>query len=177
MHRGLDPAPPQAPKLILLMGVAGSGKTTIGRRLAGRLAYSFLDADDFHSSEAIARMRSGVPLSDEMREAWIERLAAALAERCRQRQDCVLAFSGLRMRHRRRLMHIGFTTHAFLLSGEQPLLAQRIRHRRDHFMPATQLPRQLATMEPVQADEDIEAIGIDAEPDAIVATLVAKISA
>ena len=159
------------------MGVAGSGKTTIGKLLAEHLAYTFIDADDFHSKEAIARMRSGVPLSDEMREAWIERVAAALAERCRQQHDCVLAFSGLRMRHRRRLMQIGFVTHAFLLIGTQPLLAQRIRHRRDHFMPATQLPRQLATMEPVQADENIEAIGIDAEPDAIVALLVEKISA
>lgn len=175
MHQGLDPAPPHAPRLILLMGVAGSGKTTIGRRLAERLAYTFIDADDFHSSEAIARMRSGVPLSDEMREAWIERVAATLAERCRQRQDCVLAFSGLRMRHRRRLMQIGFTTQAFLLTGKQPLLAQRIRHRRDHFMPATQLPRQLATMEPVQADENIETVDIEAEPDAIVAALARKL--
>ncbi|HEY0960962.1 MAG TPA: gluconokinase, GntK/IdnK-type [Pseudomonadales bacterium] len=175
MHESLDPASPQA-RLILVMGVAGSGKTTIGKRLAARLAYTFIDADDFHTSEAVARMRSGVPLSDEMRDEWIERVAAALAEHYRQRTNCVLAFSGLRARHRRRLMQLGFRTSAFLLSGERRLLAQRIAGRHDHFMPARQLPRQLATMEPVQASENIASVDIDAEPDAIVDALVAKLA-
>jgi gluconokinase len=159
------------------MGVAGSGKTTIGKRLAERLAYTFIDADDFHDSEAVAHMRSGVPLSDEMRDAWIERVAAALEDHQRQRINCVLAFSGLRTRHRRRLMQLGFDTSAFLLSGSQSLLAQRIGGRRDHFMPATQLPRQLATMEALQDDEGIESIDIDAEPDAIAAALASKLTA
>ncbi|MDY6984387.1 MAG: gluconokinase, partial [Pseudomonadota bacterium] len=133
MHQGRDPATPHVPRLVLVMGVAGSGKTTIGKRLASRLAYEFIDADDFHDSDAIARMRSGVPLSDEMRDAWIERVATALTERHRQRQNCVLAFSGLRMRHRRKLMQLGFGTLAFLLTGERSLLAQRIEGRHDHF--------------------------------------------
>lgn len=167
---------PSTPRLVLVMGVAGSGKTTIGKRLATRLACAFIDADDFHDTASIERMRSGVPLSDAMRDAWIERVAAALAECYRQRQDCVLAFSGLRTRHRRRLMQLGFATSAFLLSGSRALLAQRIGGRRDHFMPATQLPRQLATIEPVQPDEAIETVGIDAEPDAIVDSLVARLA-
>lgn len=158
------------------MGVAGSGKTTIGKRLASRLSYEFIDADDFHDSEAIARMRSGVPLTDAMRDAWIGRVAVALGERYQLRQNCVLAFSGLRTRHRRQLTQIGFDTWAFLLTGERTLLAQRIEGRHDHFMPATQLPRQLATMEAVQDDENIEPVDIDAEPDAIVDALAAKLT-
>jgi gluconokinase len=176
MHQGRDPATSQAPRLILVMGVAGSGKTTIGERLAKRLAYTFIDADDFHDSEAVALMRSGVPLSDEMRDAWIERVAAALTEHYAEQRSCVLAFSGLRTRHRRRLMQLGFATSAFLLSGSRALLAQRIGGRRDHFMPAAQLPRQLATMEAIQPDEAIEHVDIDAAPDAIAAALAAKFS-
>lgn len=164
------------PHLVLLMGVAGSGKTTIGELLAARLAYEFIDADDFHDDESVARMRSGVPLGDDLRDAWVERLAAALGEHFRQRKNCVLAFSGLRTRHRRRLMQLGFRISAFLLRGSQRLLTERIEQREGHFMPATQLPRQLATLESVQPDEQIETVDIRAEPEAIVATLLAKLT-
>jgi gluconokinase len=163
------------PKLILLMGVAGSGKTTLGRLLAQRLAYVFVDADDFHDAAAIARMRGGAPLADDERDAWVERLARALTQLHDQRTNCVLAFSGLRARHRRRLMGIGFATAAFMLEGSAPLLDERLSHRADHFMPAAQLPDQIATMEAVQPDERIEPLDVAAPPDVLVAALLGKL--
>jgi gluconokinase len=164
------------PRLVLLMGVAGSGKTTLGKLLAERLGYTFLDADDFHTAEAIARMRHGTPLTDSMRDAWVDRMEQALRELCKQQTNCVLAFSGLRARHRRQLMNIGFATSAFMLKGSEPLLVQRLGARADHFMPLSQLQHQLDVMEPVETDERIESVGIGAMPVNIVAALAGKLS-
>lgn len=163
------------PRLILLMGVAGTGKTTLGAQLAQDLAYDFIDADNFHSKEAVALMRSGLPLPEELRDAWVERLHAELAARYRQGVNCVLAFSGLRARHRRRLMHTGYATTAFMLHGSREELARRLAGRHLHFMPATQLPDQLASMQPLQADERIEPvdIGIATSAESLLALLSA----
>jgi gluconokinase len=165
----------EAPRLILLMGVAGSGKTTLGKLLAESLGYTFLDADDFHSNEAIARMRSGAPLTDSMRDAWIERLERALMQCFREHANCVLAYSGLRARHRRRLMNLGFATSAFMLEGSDALLTQRLGQRTNHFMPAAQLQDQLESMEAIEADEGITPVDIGALPSDIVAALAARL--
>jgi gluconokinase len=165
------------PRLVLLMGVAGSGKTTLGRLLAARLSCTFVDADAFHSDEAIARMRQGLPLGDELRAAWIERLVLALRELYRRRVDCVVAFSGLRARHRRQLMNIGFATSAFMLTGSAQLLSQRIGQRADHFMAPSQLADQLERMEGPQRDEAIELVDIGVLPEDIIAALAAKVTA
>ena len=169
------PTVPVHPKLILLMGVAGSGKTTLGKLLAAHLGYTFVDADDFHSADAVARMRGGVPLTDAMRDAWIDRVQLALTDLYRDGRNCVLAFSGLRARHRRQLMRIGFATSAFMLEGSESLLRYRVDRRTDHFMPASQLPDQLHRLEEPQADEHIESIDIRALPRDIVAALAAKL--
>lgn len=163
------------PRLILLMGVAGSGKTTLGRLLAAKLAYAFVDADDYHDAEAVALMRSGRHLTDAMRDAWIERVQVKLMGLYRAGTSCVLAFSGLRARHRQQLMHLGFDTTAFMLTADTALLERRIAARSDHFMPASQLPHQLGTMEAPQADERIEWIDIQASPENIVSTLAAQL--
>jgi carbohydrate kinase (thermoresistant glucokinase family) len=164
-----------SPRLVLLMGVAGSGKTTLGKLLAERLSWTFVDADDFHTDEAIARMRSGITLGDSLRDAWIDRLELALRDLHRQRVNCVVAFSGLRARHRQQLMRIGFVTSAFMLTGSAPLLSQRIGQRADHFMPLSQLQDQLERMEEPQRDEGIERVDIGALPGDIVEALAAKV--
>ena len=158
------------------MGVSGSGKSTLGRRLADSLGYVFIDGDDFHSTEAIECMRSGAPITEAMRDAWVDRLEAELRARYRQRQNTVLVFSGLRTRHRRRLMQLGFTTFAFMLTGTPQLLTQRLAQRARHFMPVSQLPNQLASMEPLQPDEAIETVDVSAAPDAIVAMLADNVT-
>ena len=165
-----------APRLILLMGVAGSGKTTLGRRLAARLSHTFIDADDFHSQEAVALMRSGAHLTDAMRDEWIERVASELLKHHHEGTSCVLAFSGLRVRHRRRLMNLGFATKAFLLTGDATLLRERITQRADHFMPPSQLTHQLDTLEAPQRDEAIECVDIGAPPEAIVDAIAAQLA-
>jgi len=162
------------PQLIILMGVAGTGKTTLGRRLAERLGYIFLDADDFHSTDAVNRMRGGMPLTDAIRDAWTDRLHAALTTRFAEGTNCVLAFSGLRARNRRSLMQTGFDTRAFMLDGSKTLLTLRLTQRHGHFMPLSQLQNQLESMQPVEADEPIERIDIDASPEDIVTTLQDK---
>jgi gluconokinase len=143
--------------------------------LAQRLGYTFIDADDFHSAEAINHMRNGLPLTPADRDAWVNRLQAMLMHKYQEGTNCVLAFSGLRAKHRRQLMQTGFATSAFMLQGSAKLLTQRLQQRQGHFMPAVQLQNQLQTMQAIEADEQIEPVAITASSENIIETLVHKI--
>ena len=144
------------PVVVVLMGVAGAGKTTVGRALAAELKWPFLDADDFHTPENKERMRAGTPLTDAQREPWLATLRGYVADTLTNGRSAVLACSALRRRYREALLPPGAASDAVrfvhLRTGTD-VLASRLARRTRHFMPASLLPSQLATLEEPAEDE------------------------
>ena len=132
------------PKTIVLMGVSGSGKTTIGRALSQTLGYSFFDADDFHPKKNIDKMSSGLSLNDQDRLPWIGRLNDLLCQK--QDQGLILACSALKESYRQRLSE-GLEIDWFYLKGSYELILQRLENRSHHFMPHKLLKSQFDTLE------------------------------
>ena len=133
--------------LIVVMGVAGAGKTHVGRELAAALGWPFFDADDYHSGSAVSQMAAGLPLSDSDREPWLERLRQLLAELSWRGENAVLACSALRGEFRARLAE-GIEDVRFVhLKADRALLAERLRERPGHFFPPSLLESQLAALE------------------------------
>jgi gluconokinase len=151
--------------VVIIMGVSGSGKTTIGKRLAAELGWRFLDADDFHSPANIERMRRGEPLDDREREPWLRAMAGALAEAVSHQQNVVLACSALKTAYRAKLREGAPGAKFVLLHGDPALIASRMRARPAHFMPPALLASQLATLE---EPSDGLAIDVSLSPDEIV---------
>ena len=139
------------------MGVAGSGKTHVGRALAARLGWAFFDADDFHPPENIARMSSGVPLSDLDREPWLDALVALLQRLDAEGRPAVLACSALRARFRERLREGADDVRFVHLEAGAELLELRLATRKDHFMPAVLLESQLAALEAPDGELAVDA--------------------
>jgi gluconokinase len=151
--------------VIVVMGVSGAGKTTVGKQLASQLGWPFYDADDLHSPANIARMRGGEPLTDEHRTPWLEALARLVGEHAQKNRSMVLACSALRRSHRTallaqtpgdgdvRLVH---------LHTDADQLAQRLELRAGHFFPLELLDTQLAELEPPQSDETTPVLVLDA---------------
>lgn len=129
------------------MGVSGCGKTTVGRALAGRLGCEFLDADDFHPPENVAKMRGGTPLTDQDRAGWLARLRGEIEVRLENGAPAVLACSALRERYRAQLRRPGESIHLVYLQGSYEAIARRLAARSDHYMPATLLSSQFAALE------------------------------
>jgi gluconokinase len=156
------------PDVIVIMGVAGCGKTVVGKLLAEQLSYEFLDADAFHSPENVAIMRQGIPLDDEKRGPWLDTLAGLIDAAIVDRRGIVLACSALKRRYRTRL-GVG-KPHVRLvhLDGPETLLRERIEQRTGHFMPASQLASQCALLERPTVEEAAIIIDIAPPPDTIV---------
>lgn len=152
--------------VVVVMGVSGSGKTTLARALADAWRATFLDADDFHSVAAKARMASGYPLTDRMRAPWVRRLATELRQRVSAGERVVLAFSGLRRRHRDALRATGMPMRFLFLEGDAALIATRLHDRRGHYMPASLLDSQFAALEAPAAEADVARIDV-ADPPAV----------
>lgn len=148
----------------VVMGVSGSGKTTLARALAEAWHAGFLDADDFHSAEARARMASGQPLTDAMRQPWVERIAAELQRRVAAGERVSLAFSGLRRRHRDLLRATGLPVRFLFLHGEAALIAARMQARSGHYMPVSLLESQFATLEDPRGEGDVVEVPVGLEP-------------
>ena len=130
--------------VVVIMGVTGSGKTTVGRFLAERLGWAFYDADDFHPPANVAKMRSGVPLTDADREPWLEALRALLLGLVSR--NAVLACSALRRDFRARLID-GLDIRVVYLEADPELIAERVRARRGHFMPSSLVSSQFDALE------------------------------
>jgi gluconokinase len=152
------------PTFIVVMGVSGAGKTTVGRALAERLGWPFHDADDFHPAENVARMRAGHPLTDADRAPWLGRLRDLIGGVLRSGGSAVLACSALRRAYRAALVPAdappGAVRFAYLRVPRAEL-AERLTHRAAHYMPASLLDSQLATLEVPGPDEDALAIAAD----------------
>ncbi len=151
-------------RAIVLMGVAGSGKTTVGRALAERLGCAFFDGDDFHPPHNVARMAAGVPLTDEERLPWLATLQALLHEHLSRGEGVVLACSALKRHYREQLRARNDKVLFFFLDGDYELISQRMQHRPDHFMPPSLLQSQFADLERPGPEE---AVGLDAGQDVI----------
>ena len=150
--------------VVVVMGVSGSGKTTLARALADAWPATFLDADDFHSAAAKARMASGQPLTDRMRAPWVRRIAADLQRRVAGNERVVLAFSGLRRRHRDRLRASGLPLRFLFLQGDRALVAARVLGRRDHYMPVALVDSQFAALEDPRNEVDVFPIRMEVAP-------------
>jgi gluconokinase len=156
------------PMLILLMGVSGSGKTTIGRLLAQDLGWPFYDGDDFHSQANIDKMRQGIPLTDDDRDSWLTALRHQIDTLIADRQSAVLACSALKQAYRDRLGGDRPEVRFIYLKGDYALIRQRLQERQGHFMKADLLVSQFATLE---EPKGVPAINIVQEPEAIVGSI------
>ena len=163
------------PVVIVVMGVAGSGKTVVGRLLAERLGYEFRDADDYHSPENVALMRRGIPLDDEKRGPWLDRLAAVVAEAAAARRGLVLACSALKRSYRTRIGVGRPEVRLVHLDGAESLLRERLEQRTGHYMPASLLASQCALLERPTDDERPIRIDIAPSPESIVDNITAAL--
>ena len=153
--------------IILLMGVSGSGKTTIGKQLAEALHWQFQDADSFHSAANIAKMRSGVPLTDADRLPWLLAMQQAIAVWLQSHTHIILACSALKAEYRQRLCQSSQVKQVYL-KGSFALIQQRLQHRQGHYMSAELLQSQFDALE---EPEDAVVVDIDQSPAAIMAEI------
>jgi gluconokinase len=158
------------PSLVVVMGVSGSGKSTVGAALAQRLRVPFADADDFHPEANIAKMTAGHPLDDHDRHPWLEAIGEWLAEHADR--GGVMSCSALKRRYRDQLRHHAPGVEFVHLHGTREVITRRQASRPGHFMPASLLTSQFATLEPLGPDEHGEVIDVDQSVDRIVDTYV-----
>lgn len=158
---------------VVVMGVSGCGKSTIGALLAERTGATYIDADDLHSAEAVEKMAGGTPLTDDDRWPWLDRVAARIAQINAAGEPTVVACSALRRVYRDRL-RAGAGGPVFFahLAGHAETIAARMVQRQ-HFMPSALLQSQLATLEELAADERGARVDIAQDPERIVADILA----
>jgi len=132
--------------ILVVMGVTGAGKTTVGRLLAQELGWEFEEGDDFHSAANIEKMRRGIPLSEEDRQPWLERLRAEIAKHDAEGRNLVLACSALR-RSYRTILTVGTGVKFVYLKGDAKRIAERLKMRRGHFADEKILSAQFADLE------------------------------
>lgn len=160
--------------IVVVMGVSGAGKTTVGRLIAERLGCRYIEADDYHPQRNVDKMSAGIPLEDADRWPWLERLNGLLRECAQAEQDAVLACSALKETYRARLRAGIDDFRLVYLQGSYERIRARVTVRHHRYMPASLLESQFATLEPPR-----EAITVDAadSPDAGAAKAVAALAA
>ncbi|RKI67723.1 gluconokinase [Corallococcus sp. AB049A] len=156
--------------VVIVMGVSGTGKSTVGRMLADRLGWTFVDADDLHSVENRRKMAEGTPLTDVDRQPWLELLRARMEKALEQDEDLVLAFSGLKQFYRARLTVDAERERWVYLHAPASVIRERLQKRLGHFMPASLLDSQLETME---VPDDAFTVDVTPPPDEIAGRIVA----
>lgn len=160
---------------IIVMGVSGSGKTTIAEALAERLGFACEDADTYHPASNVAKMHSGIPLTDEDRWPWLRAIAQAIDRKAEASTPVVIACSALKRAYREILAHGREDVRIVYLKGSRDLIARRLALRTDHFMPASLLDSQFATIEEPLPAERVMTVDIDASVDEIVAQIVRQL--
>jgi carbohydrate kinase (thermoresistant glucokinase family) len=156
------------PGAVVVMGVSGSGKSTIGEALAKRLGWLYEDGDKFHPAGNVAKMSAGQPLTDEDRWPWLRAIAAEIDRLVAAGEGAVIACSALRRAYRDILVHGRGDIRIVYLSGSQALIADRLGRRKGHFMPPGLLTSQFGTLEAPGADEQAVTVSIDASVETIV---------
>jgi len=164
--------------LIVVMGVCGSGKSSVGDALAKSIGAVFLDGDDYHPAQNVAKMAQGTPLTDEDRWPWLDALGRALVKASGNARYAVAACSALRRAYRDRLIAAAGQEILFVyLEGSRELITKRMSARTNHFMPTGLIDSQFATLEPPSADENVMAIDIGPSVDVLVERLSERIRA
>jgi gluconokinase len=161
--------------IIVIFGVSGAGKTTIGKILAEQLGRRFLEADDFHPAANIERMRNCHPLTDEDRWPWLDCLRKQIEEFLSAGENAVLACSALKRAYRDRLRVSDEITFVFL-RGDYALVEKQLRSRHGHFMNAALLQSQFDDLEEPQPDENVLTIELGRTPEEIVERIEAKLN-
>jgi carbohydrate kinase (thermoresistant glucokinase family) len=169
------PREPQA-AAVVVMGVSGSGKSTVAVALAERLGWKFVDGDSLHPPANVAKMRAGKPLDDEDRAPWLDAIAAQIDAWAARGVSGIVACSALKRRYRERIIGDRSWVRLIYLAGSHELIAARLSTRRGHFMPAGLLDSQFATLEPPAPDESATFVDIDRPVTAIVDEIVTDLS-
>ncbi|MBB5690337.1 carbohydrate kinase (thermoresistant glucokinase family) [Roseomonas alkaliterrae] len=160
---------------IVVMGVSGAGKSTVGALLAERLGWPFEDGDSFHPPANVEKMRAGTPLTDEDRWPWLAAIAARITAARAEGRGVVIACSALKRAYRD-VLRAGHADIRFLhLTGEPALIMARQAARQGHYMPASLVASQFATLEPPDTEADVIDLDVDPDPPAIVQKAVAAL--
>ncbi len=163
------------PGAIIVMGVSGSGKTTIADALALRLNWIFEDGDICHPPSNVAKMRAGHPLTDEDRWPWLQAIADEIDRSCDAGEPTIFACSALKRAYRNVLVHGRRDVRIVFLDGSQDLIASRLLLRKGHFMPPGLLASQFATLERPQPDENVITVPIEGSVETIVDDIVDRL--
>jgi gluconokinase len=161
---------------IVVMGVAGCGKSTVAAMLSRRLGREFAEADAFHSAANIAKMRSGIPLTDEDRWPWLDAIAAWIATERANARPCIVACSALKRRYRERLAAGHGDVRFVYLKGDYETVAARLAGRSGHYMPLSLLESQFAALEEPAPDEKALVLSIERPVEALVDEVAARFS-
>lgn len=165
----------QEPLQTVVMGVSGTGKTVVGRRLAEALGWPFVEGDDLHPPANVAKMESGQPLTDEDRAPWLDEINARAQQQYQAGRPCVLTCSALRRVYRDRLREEVPAMFFLHLAGGPDVVEPRLQRRAGHFMPATLLQSQLDTLEPLEEDEDGVTVDVSGTEEEVAASALAAV--
>ena len=160
--------------IVIVFGVSGAGKTTIGKLLAQKLGWRFYEADDFHSQANINKMRRGIPLTDADRWPWLESLRQLIERSLEASENAVLACSALKRAYRERL-RVSDEVKFVFLRGDYALIEKQLRRRHGHFMNPELLRSQFADLEEPKPDEDVVTIELGRTPQEIVDEIKTKL--
>jgi len=162
--------------IVVIMGVCGSGKTSIGEIIATRMGWTFVEGDDLHPAANREKMASGMPLTDADRWPWLDRVADRMRAIDQAGGSAVVACSALRQVYRDRLRRSGAGIRFLHLTGDPGVIRQRMESRSDHFMPPGLLDSQLATLEPARPGETLHEIDISGTVDEITEAAIRLLS-
>ena len=165
----------KAPCALIVMGVSGSGKSTVAELLGKRLGWRFEDGDGFHPASNVEKMRAGHPLTDEDRWPWLNAIADEIARVCDKGEHVIIACSALKHTYRDVLLRGRDDVRFVFLRGTRELIAARLAHRKHHFMPADLLDSQFKTLEPPAASENAVTVSIDAPVETIVDEIIRRL--
>jgi len=167
--------PGEMPCALVVMGVSGSGKSTVADALAKKLSWIYEDGDRFHPPSNVAKMSAGHPLTDEDRWPWLQAIADEIERVCKAGGRAVIACSALKRGYRDVLVHGRTDVRIIFLDGDKELIAGRLAQRQGHFMPPGLLESQFKTLEPPDAGENPVTVSIDASVDAIVDDIIRQL--